>query len=151
MRRVQAEIKSVEKSKEGGWHVGMKSCSTGRILFMITTRSGYCRGQTVKLTCETVSQEGELLNPRFNAWVPFLYSRKGDLINQEKALIEFLKNFRQGCGLKKSCGRVHLEKDIEVEIDRRGWFLVYRAGTKDRVMSVCHARSLAKKLVEGMV
>lgn len=149
MHRIQAEVKSVEKGKNSGWLVSMRSCSTGRELYMETSRSGYCKGQIVKLTCEKVSGEGKLMNPRFSAWVPFLYSRKGPPEKQEEILRDHLKKFQQGCGLCKSRGRVQIEGDIEVAVDKRGWFLVYRTGTKDRLWSVCHARSLAKWIVES--
>jgi len=152
MRRIQVEITQVEKlkvkTKSPTWEVQMKSASTGRHLHMETTRAGYCVGQVVKLTCEKVDSDGQVINPRFSAWVPILFPRKKTRGEQIEILTNIFTKFRNQNGYDKSSGRIRVEGGFQIAVDARGWFILYHGRPLKRLRSFVHARSLAKSLVE---
>lgn len=153
MLRIQVEVTRVErvtdKDGTGHWEVWGKDSTTGKSVYMSTTRSGYCAKQLIYLTCESISPDGEILGGRLKSRLPFLYTRKGDKEIQLTILTEYLSDLKKASGLGKSSGKVQVEKGFDISIDRRGWFLVFRKDKK--VMSCCHAAQLAKMLVEDQI
>lgn len=153
MIRIQVDVTRVERVTEkdgtGHWVVWGKDSSTGKSVYMSTTRSGYCPKQILYLTCESISPEGEILGGRLKSKLPFLYTRKGDKETQVSLLTEYLNELKKASGMGKSSGKVQIEKGFDISIDRRGWFLVFRDSKK--VMSSCHAANLAKMLVEDQI
>lgn len=152
MRRIQAVVQLVEKTDEGT-QVILKSSASGRRLHMMTTRASYCRGQEIKLTCEKIARDGEIINPRYGGQIPYLFPRKvkGKTATREDKIEDLSERLKQFKGISRPRGRLLIQGGYEVSIDRRLWFFIHLKGEKDRLMSNPCARDAARWLADKVL
>lgn len=152
MRRIQAVVKSVDKTDDGHLVI-LRSAGSGRTLHMTTTRSGYSREQEIKLTCEKVTRDGEIINPRYGGQLPYLFPKriKGKRATRDQQVEDLSARLSSFKGIKRPRGRLLIQGGYEVSVDRRLWFFIHEEGRKPKIMSCPTSRDAARWIAQQVL
>lgn len=135
MPLLKVTLKSVEKAPGGGYLIYARSVPSDRLLHWTTSKGGFCKGQELSFTYREILPSGEILGVRNPVQAALTVESEGLGTDACRRLILFQKE-------GKSKGRLALPGGYEVSIDRRSWFLVYRRGEKQRLISFCQPQEV---------